>query len=88
MTHTPKPKVFTDEQMQHLILAYMYSRKDEQVPTEDIAAFLDACSVALFTAESIRMAADGLLFVEWDKATGAFAFALNEAGVRKAEALQ
>lgn len=80
-------RVFTDEQKQQLVLAYLYSRKGERVPTADIQSFLNACLETIVTAESVRMLADGLLLVQWDIVTGKFSFALNDAGVREAERL-
>lgn len=89
MSDATKMKFFTNEQMQHLILSYMYGCANGgpavQVPTEDIAAFLSACEQTIIEAESIRMVADGLLFVQWDKESGEFAFEISDAGVREAE---
>lgn len=81
-----KKSIFTDEQKQMLILKYLYSRKDEAVPNADTLAFLRACQRAVVEGESVRMLADGLLMVQWDKDTGIFEFEISEAGIRKVEA--
>lgn len=80
--------VFTEEQTRRLILAYMYGRKGEEVPTDDIAAFLAACRSAVYQAEMVRMAADGLLLVEWSKESGDFAFGLTGTGEARAKELE
>jgi hypothetical protein len=94
MNEEPKRKdIFTDEEMQRLVLAYMYgcgfdgeAHEAVEVPTVDIAAFLNACSRVILEAQSIKMVIDGLLFVQWNKETGKFTFALSETGVKEAEA--
>lgn len=67
--------VFSDKETQHLILAYLYSR-NQAASDEDIKAFLNACLEAVVVGQSVRMAADGLLLVQWDKDTGKFGFDL------------
>lgn len=77
--------IFSDEQMQRLILAYLYSRKDEQVPNVDTHAFLVACKCAVVEGESVMLVADGLALVQWDKDSGLFAFGISDAGIRQVE---
>lgn len=82
-------KLFNDAQMRQLILGYMYSRNQESphdlVSTADIAAFLSACQTAVFTAESIKLAAEGQVFIRWDKDTNIFSFGITPKGEAIAE---
>ena len=80
----PQGTIFTSEEKERLILAHLHGRKGEPVSVEDIEAFVEACEAAVVTGECVRMAADGDLFIEWDQATGAFAFGLSEQGERRA----
>lgn len=80
--------IFSDDETQRLILAYMYGRShdahgkfnQEAISTEDTKAFLNACLSAVLLAQSIKMVADGLLLVQWDKDSNAFEFAISPAG--------
>lgn len=87
MSEAKQTTLFSDEQMQRLILAYLYSRADEAVPTDDTKAYLNACAEAVFLGESIKLAADGALNVQWDATTGDFSFCINEAGMERARAI-
>jgi hypothetical protein len=75
--------VFSDQEMQTLILAYVYSRSTDadgkfnpvEVAADDIKDFLDACLNAVVVGQAIRLAAKGLIHIVWDKGTGKFGFA-------------
>ena len=67
--------VFSDQETQTLILAYMHSRSPDSVAPADVKAFLDACLHAVVIGQSVRMAADGSVLVDWDKKSGKFGFA-------------
>lgn len=86
MTKT-KQKFFSDEQVQHLILSYLYN-KERDVPEGEVQNFLNACISITTTAKSIEMAADGLLLIDWDSVVGTFSFGLTNAGRDKAAELR
>jgi len=75
----PKQHFFTDTQVQQLILAYLYNCADS-TPMEDVHRFLNACIGAVSLGESVKMAADGLLLIDWSPATGKFSFGLTQLG--------
>lgn len=80
------PGVFTDKQVERLILAYLFGREDEEVPEDQIKNFLNACTHIVSTAQAIGMVADGLLLVKWDPIVGSFSFMMTADGRARAQA--
>lgn len=77
---------FTNEQVEQLILSYMYSRKDaeEGVALEEVQAFLNACQEAYIEGTCVEMAANGDLMLSWSEPTG-FIYSLSEVQREKVE---